>query len=118
MIDSRLVATIACLSHAQLDTVGPHSLPVTSGETTPENATSLSRALATYRIASATDDPAPSKIASTPPASYHSRATAEPMSAFCMWSAVTSSTGRPRTGPASSIASWAAATEPLPVMAE
>jgi hypothetical protein len=113
-----LVATIACVSHAQLEVVSAHNFPVTSGEMTPENATILLRDFAISRIARATDEPAPSKMASTPSLSYHFLAMLAPTSGFYMWPATTSLTDLPSAfQPKSSIASSAAATDPLPVIA-
>ena len=58
-------------------------------------------------------------IASTCPASSHSRAMDEPTSALFWWSADTISTGMPRmVPPTSSTAIFAASTEPSPPSAE
>jgi hypothetical protein len=65
--------------------------------------------------ASAAEDPATSMIAATRPGPNHSRALAEAMSALLLWSAATTSIGRPRTRPPkSSAAIFAAVSLPGP----
>ena len=85
----------------------------------PELMSTLPFSLATSRTASAATEPLMSKMASTSCVSYHLRAVAEAMSALFWWSAETSSTGLPLMGlPKSSMAIFAASTEPEPARSE
>jgi hypothetical protein len=76
----------------------------------------LPRSRASPCTASATAELVRSVIMSTPSTSYQRRAIVEAMFGLSWLSAATSSALWPRTGPASSIANWAARTEPLPTL--
>src|SRR6185437_11075370 len=82
----------------------------------PLNSTSLCFCRETSSTASATAEEPPSVTMSTPSLSYQLRTILTATSGLFSWSAVTISTGLPRTGPKSSAAMRAATPVPLPVI--
>ena len=107
-----LMASIA-VSKVQCVMLGVHSLPLSAAEPTLFASMTLSRSRTRLFTASAIAELLNSSSASTPWSS-HWRAIPAPMSALFWWSAVRTSTCRPRLPAVSAIACRAQAIEPAP----